>query len=67
MNSGEGTPLINHRGDGDSVIDSNLSRVYGNSNPTEMRGKSMTHLHSNYILIDKGQWSLGVNNIITII
>ena len=53
MNSGEGTPLINHRGDGDSVIDSNLSRVYGNSNPADMRGMLMTHSHSNYIYLTK--------------
>jgi len=42
MNSGEATPLINHRGDGDPIIESNLNRGYGNSNTTEIRDESMT-------------------------
>ena len=42
MNSGESTPLINNRGDGNSSFDSNNASRYGPST-TDNRGTVMTH------------------------
>ena len=51
MSSGEATPLINNRGDGDSSFDSNNASRYGGPTTTDIRGRSAV-THNNEQLIE---------------